>query len=147
MPKAKRRDSYRPPELAAEEAVVPISPAEMAVPISEIPEEGAAIGFVTITVPYIRDPVLAAKMLPGYTTRNIDFNGHNGNAASNKMLWCALAEAHAKFKPRPGDVSRHPDGSAVQAPTHGVRWFYDAYAEAVEAETGKSLLLDYGMTF
>tara|TARA_B100000945_G_C20086077_1_gene459023 strand:- start:116 stop:592 length:477 start_codon:yes stop_codon:yes gene_type:complete len=135
---------------------LPASPAEMAARVPRgVPQESSepeitveqvsdTLGYITIKVPVILDESVADKMLPGYASRNIDFNGSNIDAASGKMLWCSLAEANERFK---GGQSKHPDGRAVEALTHGVRWFLGKYAQGVEKLTGNNLLTDYNMRF
>jgi len=153
MAKSNARSKQQPKKDASEQNGfgLPVSPAEMAVPISpaELGDgqnvEVAAIGYVTIKLPVILDDRLAKKMLSGYASRNIDFNGSNSNACSVKMLWCALSEAHERYQG--GQGSRHPDGRVVEAPSHGVRWLLDEYAREVEKLTGKTLLTDYEMQF
>lgn len=81
---------------------------------------------------------------PGYATKNIDFDASPRQAAAAKVLWSSLSAAGARCS---GAGGAHPDGKTVESVTMGVRWLLDRLADAIEAESGKSLVEDFGLSF
>jgi hypothetical protein len=82
--------------------------------------------------------------LPGYASKNIDFDASKRQAAAAKVLWCSLSADGARCS---GAGGQHPDGKTVESVTMGIRWLLDKVADAIEAETGKSLVDDFGLSF
>lgn len=82
--------------------------------------------------------------ISGYASKNIDFDASPRQAAAAKVLFLSLSEDGARCF---GAGGAHPDGKTVESISMGIRWFLDRLADQIEAETGKSLTGDFGLSF
>lgn len=127
-----RRELMSPEDLKAADELA----AAMAPMLTKHLAEAGLIG-VSVSLPI-------HSCLPGYATKNIDFDASPRQAAAAKVLWSSLSADGARCF---GAGGAHPDGKRVESVTMGIRWLLDQVADEIERTTGKKLTDDFGLSF
>ena len=107
-------------------------------------EQAAAVTPATETPATVVIELPIGAVERGFATGRIELRLSPRQAAAMKMLWNTLSSQGSRFA---GGRSSHPEGTVVDQPTDGIRWLMDRYADAIEAETGKSLTKDFELIF
>ncbi|MGD9632559.1 MAG: hypothetical protein AB7G28_22705 [Pirellulales bacterium] len=106
------------------------------------PGAGAAQDPAKSATAILKLPIHAC--IKNYTSTRLDLRLTRRQAAAVKVLWSSLSELHERFD---GGRSHNPEGTVVEGPNDGLRWFLDRLADSIEGETGKRLEHDFGLEF